>query len=83
MHPIDPTASGRDVDTATMPELGWLSRALLAGMARLRRYVQDRRAFAQLQAMPDWQLHDIGITRYDIPDAVAGRFRRPGPDRLR
>jgi uncharacterized protein YjiS (DUF1127 family) len=31
-----------------------------------------------LQAMDDYQLADIGLTRADIPAVVAGRFRRPG-----
>ena len=58
---------------ASLPQPGWLSRLVLSATAWIRCHAERRRAIAQLTAMTDCQLHDIGLTRADIHDAVAGR----------
>ncbi len=64
------------VEDATVSQPGWLSRAVLAGATWIRWRAERRRAVAQLHAMSDWQLNDIGLTRADIHAAVAGRLER-------
>lgn len=57
--------------------------ALLASLARawaaLRAWNNRRIAVRELSAMPDAQLRDIGIERYQIRDAVNGAY----PDLIR
>lgn len=36
-----------------------------------------QRAYAELSALSDKELRDIGMTRSDIPAAIAGTLRRP------
>lgn len=54
------------------------SEPLFARLARSIRSWQDRRALeTALLSMDEHQLTDIGLTRGDIDDVVAGRYRRP------
>lgn len=48
---------------------GWLER-VIDGLAGWR---NDRRKRKELETMDDALLADIGLTREDIPDVVAGR----------
>lgn len=61
--------------------LGGLFRALSRTWAALRAWNNRRIAVRELSAMPDAQLRDIGIERYQIRDAVNGAY--PGLIRLR
>jgi len=56
-------------------------RALSRTWAALRAWNNRRIAVRELSAMPDAQLRDIGIERYQIRDAVNGAY--PGIIRLR
>ncbi|MCP4635885.1 MAG: DUF1127 domain-containing protein [Methyloversatilis sp.] len=53
----------------------------------LRRRVVEarsrRRARAELRAMDDLQLRDLGLGRSDIPSVLAGRFDEPVAPRVR
>jgi uncharacterized protein YjiS (DUF1127 family) len=42
-----------------------------------------RRARAELRAMDDLQLRDLGLGRSDIPSVLAGRFDEPVAPRVR
>lgn len=57
--------------------MGW---AKLAGW--LKRMNQQRTLAAQLEGMSDHQLHDIGLTREDIPALVRGVLPRGRRDHL-
>jgi uncharacterized protein YjiS (DUF1127 family) len=52
---------------------GWLGRWSL----RLQEARRHRRARAELRAMNDLELRDIGLGRSDVPSVLAGRFRDP------
>jgi uncharacterized protein YjiS (DUF1127 family) len=41
------------------------------------------RARAELRAMDDLQLRDLGLGRSDIPSVLAGRFDEPAAPRVR
>ena len=59
----------------------WLSRCLsrVATLtSQVRREGQLRRASAELAALDDRALRDIGIMRHEIDHFVRGRRRRPG-----
>lgn len=58
-----------------------LVRALARTWAALRAWNNRRIAVRELSAMPDAQLRDIGIERYQIRDAVNGAY--PSIVRLR
>ena len=53
----------------------------------LRRRVAEarsrHRARAELRAMDDLQLRDLGLGRSDIPSVLAGRFDEPVAPRVR
>lgn len=53
----------------------------------LRRRVAEarsrHRARAELRAMDDLQLRDLGLGRSDIPSVLAGRFDEPAGPRVR
>lgn len=53
---------------------------LLAGVILRLQHAWDRAtAEAELRALDDRTLHDMGLSRSDIPAAVAGGIYRPGP----
>lgn len=56
----------------------WCSLRRLVAEARSR-----RRARAELRAMDDLQLRDLGLGRSDIPSVLAGRFDEPVAPRVR
>ena len=70
------TASAREIEDAAARQPGWLSRLVVSGATWIGGHAERRRAIAQLNAMTDWQLHDIGLTRADIHAAVTGRLAR-------
>jgi uncharacterized protein YjiS (DUF1127 family) len=54
----------------------WLGARLRALADRIERRARERRAIAELAALDDYMLHDIGLTRADIVNAVRyGRAR--------
>jgi len=60
-----------------MSARGWLSD----WAHQLREAGRRRRARAELRAMNDLELRDIGLGRSDIPSVLSGRFARvAGPD---
>ncbi|HEX6959536.1 MAG TPA: DUF1127 domain-containing protein [Ferrovibrio sp.] len=54
---------------------GW---TLLKGVgARIKAYLEQQRALDELNALDDQMLRDIGLSRSQIPAAVAGLIERP------
>lgn len=53
---------------------GWT--ALKGAAAGLKTYFADQRAMAELGSLDDQMLRDIGLTRSQIPAAVAGLIER-------
>lgn len=56
----------------------WCSLRRRLAEARRRRQAQ-----AELRAMDDLQLRDLGLGRSDIPSVLAGRFGEPVGSRIR
>ncbi|HLT78441.1 MAG TPA: DUF1127 domain-containing protein [Ferrovibrio sp.] len=50
--------------------------ALKGLVARYQAYLADRRAMAELESLDDQMLRDIGLSRSQIPAAVAGLIDR-------
>jgi uncharacterized protein YjiS (DUF1127 family) len=58
------------------PDIGaWLRRAARRALGRWSRWRAERREAAELAALDDIVLHDIGLSRHDIPHAA--RYGRP------
>jgi uncharacterized protein YjiS (DUF1127 family) len=55
---------------------GALSRLLISCWHGIKTYRARRAAIDRLHALDDWQLRDIGLTRFQIEAAVHGRITR-------
>jgi len=75
---IDPILGGHGMVTAIISGGGFktLVQAALWVTERVHGYFQRRRQYAELMSLDDRMLRDIGITRGDIPNIVAGRHRQ-------
>ena len=64
------------------PTLSIRTRTSVQGLpqliGRLAERARAQRAAAELRALTDRELADIGLTRGDIANVVAGRLRRAG-----
>lgn len=65
-HPID-----------TRDNANGFAAALAAGFKRYDQWRSARRAMRQLSSLSDAMLHDMGITRDEIPGAVLHGRERP------
>lgn len=72
---IDPILGGQHAPAAIVSGGGFktLVQAVLWVAERVHGYFRRRRQYAELMALDDRMLSDIGITRGDIPNIVAGR----------
>lgn len=55
-----------------------LGNLIAAGLKRVTATIQRASAEAELRNLDDRTLHDMGLSRSDIPAAVAGDIYRPG-----
>ncbi|MFN4309057.1 MAG: DUF1127 domain-containing protein [Ferrovibrio sp.] len=53
--------------------------ALKGAVARVKSYLAQQRAMEELNNLDDIMLRDIGLSRSQIPAAVAGLIERPAP----
>lgn len=60
---------------ATLIVAGW--NALKGAAVRVKTYLAEQRAIDELNALDDQMLRDIGLSRSQIPAAVAGLIERP------
>lgn len=78
----------RSKDCASKPERRGLHKPIYLAIRRALRAVANRmaqarraqRVFDELNAMSDHDLEDIGLTRSDIPEIVAGTYPGMQPE---
>ncbi|WP_341703498.1 DUF1127 domain-containing protein [Ferrovibrio sp.] len=78
LSPAEIEAYARRVRAETLARLiaaGWTRLTAIAG--RFGTYLAQRRAIDELSALDDQMLRDIGLSRSEIPAAVAGLIERP------
>lgn len=68
------TAAGKSIEPAVRLAR-WLEGQAVKIVKDLYHAYENRRAIQELQAMPDWLLQDLGLTRAQIPVAVKGLYK--------
>lgn len=78
LTPAEVEAYARRIRAEAIADLiytAWV--ALKSVPARIKAYVAEQRAMTELQNLDDTMLRDIGLSRSQIPAAVAGLIERP------
>lgn len=78
LTPAEVEAYARRIRAEAIADLifkGWVALKSVAGRAKA--YLAQQRALAELQSLDDTMLRDIGLSRSQIPAAVAGLIERP------
>lgn len=78
LTPAEVEAYARRIRAEAIADLiykAWV--ALKSVPARIKTYLVEQRALAELQSLDDTMLRDIGLSRSQIPAAVAGLIERP------
>lgn len=74
---VEIEAYARRIRAEAIANLIYNTWAALKGAAdRYKAYLADRRAMAELEGLDDSMLRDIGLSRSQIPAAVAGLIER-------
>lgn len=78
MTPAEVEAYARRIRAEAIADLiykGWVALKNVA--VRAKAYLAQQRALAELNSLDDVMLRDIGLSRSQIPAAVAGLIERP------
>lgn len=78
LTPAEVEAYARRIRAEAIADLIYKSWVALKSLgARYKAHLAQQRAMAELQSLDDGMLRDIGLSRSQIPAAVAGLVERP------